>query len=63
MNEMLGNIPGVVCHVDDMLVSGKDQEEHDAHLNAVLQKKQTTGLTLNKHKCQFSCFPGSRDRR
>ena len=59
MNEMLGNIPGVVCHVDDMLVPGKNQEEHDARLNAVLQKKQTTGLTLNKDKCQFSCLPRS----
>jgi len=55
MSEILDDIPGVVCHVDDVLVSGKDQEEHNARLNLVLQKIQTAGLTLNKDKCQFSC--------
>ena len=39
MNEILDGLSGVVCHVDDVLVSGKDQEEHDSHLNAALQKR------------------------
>jgi len=49
---------GVVCHVDDVLVSGKDQEEHDSCFNAVLhaQRIQAAGLTLNRGKCQFSCY-------
>jgi len=55
MNEILDDIPGVVCHVDDVLISGKDQEEHDARLNAVLRKIKTAGLTLNNNKCLFSC--------
>ena len=38
MSETLDNIPGVVCHVDDVLVSGIDQVEHNEHLHAVLQK-------------------------
>ena len=54
MSEILDNIPGVVCHVDDALVSGKDQEEHNNHLHVVLQKIKAAGLTLNKDKCQFS---------
>ena len=29
MSEILDDIPGVVCHVDDVLVSGKNQEEHN----------------------------------
>ena len=55
MSEILDGLSGVVCHVDDVLVSGKDQEEHDSRLNSVLQKIQAAGLTLNRGKCQFSC--------
>ena len=55
MKEILDDIPGVVCHIDDILVSGRDQEEHNDRLNTVLKKIQAAGLTLNKDKCQFSC--------
>ena len=55
MSEILRDLPGVVCHVDDVLVSGKDQEEHDKRLHAVLKKIQAVGVTLNRNKCQFSC--------
>ena len=55
MNEILDGLSGVVCRMDDVLVSGKDQEEHDCRLNAVLQKIQAAGLILNRGKCQFSC--------
>ena len=51
MGEILNNLPGVVCHVDDVLVSGKDQKEHDNRLHAVLKKIQAAGITLNKEKC------------
>jgi len=54
MGEILNNLPGVVCHVDDVLVSGKDQKEHDNRLHAVLKKIQAAGITLNREKCQFS---------
>jgi len=55
MSEILRDLPGVVCHVDDVLVSGKDQEEHDKRLHAVLKKIQAVGVTLNRNKCQFTC--------
>ena len=55
MSEILNNIPGVVCHVDNVLVFGKDQTEQNDRLHAVLQKIQTAGFTLNKDKYQFSC--------
>ena len=53
MSEIL--IPGVVCHVDDVLVSKKDKAEHNDRLHAVLQKIQAAGFTLNRDKCQFLC--------
>ena len=33
--------------MDDVLVYGKDQEEYDKRLEAVLQRIQSTGVTLN----------------
>ena len=52
MNETLQDLPGVVCHVDDILVSRKDKEEHDhdIRLYAVLKKLDAEGVTLNKEK-------------
>ena len=55
MNEILQDLPGVVCHVDDILMSGKDKEEHDNHLHAMLKKLETKGVMVNKEKCQFTC--------
>ena len=55
MNDILQDLSGVVYHVDDILVSGKDKEEHDSHLHAVLKKLEAEGVTLNKEKCQFAC--------
>ena len=52
--EILKDLPGVVCHVDNVLISGKDQDEHDKHLHVILKKIQAAGITLNKVKCQFS---------
>ena len=38
MTEILGDIEGVVCLVDNVLVSGKTQEEHDQRLLEVLSR-------------------------
>ena len=54
MQEILGDIEGVVCLIDDILVHGRTQEEHDERLLRVLCRLQKEGLTLNRDKCQFS---------
>ena len=36
MSEILQGLEGVVCLVDDILVYGSTQAEHDAHLKAAL---------------------------
>ena len=53
MYEIVGEIPGVVCHMDDVLIFGKDSNEHDSRVDVVLKKLQTTGVTLN-NKCKFA---------
>ena len=54
MNEILQNLKGVVCLVDDILIYGNTQEEHDTHLKAALQRIKEAGLTLSKDKCKFN---------
>ena len=45
--------------MDDVLVFGQIQQEHDLRLEAVLKKN---GVTLNLEKCQFSTVSGTRHR-
>ena len=54
MNKVLSGLDGIVCQMDDTLVFGKSQEEHDKRLLTTLSRIQSAGLTLNKEKCLFS---------
>ena len=54
MNEVLSDLPGVLCHIDDILVYGKDTAEHNTRLHATLQRIKTAGITLNDNKCHFN---------
>ena len=45
---------GVVCLIDDILVHGETQAQHDERLVKVLNLLQESGLTLNSEKCKFS---------
>lgn len=53
MSHILAGIPGVIVDIDDVLVSGKNQQEHDEKLQAVLTKMEAANITLNE-KCVFS---------
>ena len=56
MSEVLSDLEGVyvVCLINDVLVQGKSQEEHDHRLKKVLERVKQVGLTLNVDKCEFS---------
>ena len=54
MSELLTGLEGVVCLMDDILVGGKTQQEHNDRLEAVLNRIGAAGLTLNCEKCEFS---------
>ena len=43
----------VVCRVDDILISGKNYQEHLIHLNEVLARLESTDLRLKLGKCKF----------
>ena len=53
MENLLRDIPHVTVYLDDVLVTGKDDREHLAILDIVLDPLGQAGLRLKKTKCQF----------
>ena len=53
VSEMFEDIEGVKVLVDNMLIWGTTEEEHDARLEKVLQHAQERNLKLNKDKSQI----------
>lgn len=53
MSETLQGLQGVSVYMDDIVVYGKDMEEHDLHLQKVLERVESAGLKLNKEKCKL----------
>ena len=50
---ILQGIEGVICYLDDILVSGRTEEEHLENLCKVLQRLQEHGIRAKKSKCAF----------
>ena len=53
MSTLLEGLDGVEVIMHDILVHGRNREEHDARLNAVLMTIKDSGLKLNPKKCVF----------
>ncbi|XP_061132648.1 uncharacterized protein K02A2.6-like [Syngnathus typhle] len=53
MQQILEGLEGVVCQMDDVLIWGVDQIEHDKRLREALTRLRDAGVTLND-KCEFS---------
>ena len=53
MDTLLQGIPGVKCYIDDIIVTGRTQEEHLRNLEAVLQKLLEAGLRIKLEKSKF----------
>ena len=54
MNSILEGLVGVVCMMDDVLIFGRDQKQHDERLHAVFKRLKQAKVTLNGAKCQFN---------
>lgn len=52
MEEIFEGYPCAII-VDDLLIWGTTEEEHDANLRKVLDRARQVGLKLNRKKCQF----------
>lgn len=53
MECVLWGMDGVLCLLDDVLITGVDKAQHWTRLNAVLQRLQEAGLSLQREKCEF----------
>ena len=53
MSEVLQDLEGVVCLIDDIPIYGKTQKEHDKHLTAALHKIAEAGITKNVMSSKF----------
>lgn len=53
MEGLLAGINGVLCLLDDVLITAGTRSEHMARLHQVLQRIQDAGLVLKKDKCEF----------
>ena len=54
MSAILAGHGRALCHMDNMFIFGKDQDEHDTCLCAALQTIREAGITLNPKKSMFS---------
>lgn len=54
MSKLLEGLEGVVCHMNNVLVEVKDQEQRDARLVKVFERIESAELTLNANKCTLS---------
>ena len=53
ITQSMAGLPGVANIADDLIVHGRDTEEHDKNLNSVLERLSEKQLTVNAEKCTF----------
>ena len=53
VDDILQGLYGVIVYIDDILVFGRDQQDHDILRQKVLQRLKNANLKLNHTKCQI----------
>ena len=53
MEQTVGDISGVACYLDDIVVTGKTKEDHMVNLQKTLERLKESGLRIRKSKCSF----------
>lgn len=53
VRQMLENLEGVDSFVDDVIVWGSNQTQHDERLKKLLERAREVGIKFNKEKCEF----------
>ena len=54
MDNLTKDLPGTTAYLDDILVSGKDAEDHLHNLRLLLKRLDEKGLRCRLEKCQFA---------
>ena len=53
MDGLLQGVPNVACFIDDLIITGTDEDNHLQSLERVLQRLQQCGLRCGLNKCRF----------
>ena len=53
IEQTVGDIPGVACYLDDIIVTGKTEADHLTNLQRTLERLKESGFRLRKSKCSF----------
>lgn len=53
MESLVGDMEGVYCYLDDLVLTAENRVLHERKLKEVLCRLQDAGLTLRKDKCAF----------
>lgn len=54
MESIVAGLDGVVVYLDDILVTGRTQNEHDARLTQLMTRLQHYGI-LEREEMRFQC--------
>ena len=62
ISQQFDELEGVATDIDDILIWGCSEQEHDQRLEAAVQRCKKINLTLNEEKCEFNvgevCYCG-----
>lgn len=53
VSNYFNDLPGTTAYIDDLLVSGKTQQEHDTNLKKVLERARKINIKFNPDKLQY----------
>ena len=53
MDSILQGIPRVFCYIDDILITGTDDQDHLKNLSETLSRLESQGIKLKNGKCKF----------
>lgn len=53
IDQILQGLPRVQCILDDMVITGRDHQEHLENLDKVLQRLEEFNVSVNKDTCRF----------
>ena len=53
MDTILHDVPGVICYIYDLLVTGKTKDDHLHNLGEAFQRMEKHGFRLKREKCIF----------
>ena len=53
VDSVIGDLPGVFCYLDDLLVYNKTKEEHLKTIEEIFRRLDEAGLSIAPTKCEF----------